>query len=274
MSVAIIQGCSKGFGRALAQNLLSTTKLNVVGTTASGAKHAYERILSGTSTSSETRLTTLDMDIRDENAIRRASEEVQNKFGEKPLRMLVNVSGMLHVEKNIKQISQAEALRSFEINVIGHMLAFKHFVPLVARAPKQGEEDLAQGALPEGKSLLASLSARVGSIEDNELGGWYSYRASKAALNQVIKTLSLELKARNVPAVALAYHPGTVRTGLSKGFVGPDFKAPARKDGDKGWEYGVFEPDEAAVKLMGVVKGMKGSESGLFLDWTGSRVPW
>ncbi|KAG9121928.1 hypothetical protein FRC07_001898 [Ceratobasidium sp. 392] len=276
MSVAIIQGCSKGFGRALVQNLLSTTKLNVVGTTASGAKHAHESILSGTSTGSgaENRLTTLDMDIRDEGAIRRASEEIQSKFGEKPLRMLVNVSGMLHAEKNIKQISQAEALRSFEINTIGHMLAFKHFAPLVAAGPKEGEEDFAQGALPEGKSLLASISARVGSIQDNELGGWYSYRASKAALNQVIKILSLELKARNVPAVALAYHPGTVRTGLSKDFTGPDFKAPAKKEGDKGRDYGVFDPEEAAAKLMGVVKGMDASASGSFLDWTGSRVPW
>ncbi|KAG9104930.1 hypothetical protein FRC06_004997 [Ceratobasidium sp. 370] len=272
MSVAIVQGCSKGFGCALAQNLLATTKLNVVGTTASGAKHAYENILSGTSMSSgvETRLTTLDMDIRDEDAVQRVSEEIQSKFGKKPLRMLVNVSGMLHAEKNIKQISQIEALRSFEINTIGHMLAFKHFVPLVARAPKQDEEDFAQGALPEGKSLLASISARVGSIEDNQLGGWYSYRASKAALNQVIKTLSLELKAHNVPAVALAYHPGTVRTRLSKDFVGPGFKAPARKDG----EYGVFEPDEAVVKLMSVIKGMDVGASGSFLDWTGSRVPW
>ena len=71
----------------------------------------------------------------------------------------------------MKQISQAEALRSFEINTIGHMLAFKHFVPLVARGPKEGEEDLSQGALPDGYSLLASISARVASIQDNELGG-------------------------------------------------------------------------------------------------------
>ncbi|QRW00252.1 short chain dehydrogenase [Ceratobasidium sp. AG-Ba] len=275
MSVAIIQGCSKGLGRALVQNLLATTKLNVIGTTASGAKHARESILSEASTGSdaENRLTTLDMDVRDEDAIRRVSEEIQSKFGEKPLRMLVNVSGMLHAEKNIKQISHAEALRSFEINTIGHMLAFKHFVPLVARGPKEGEEDHAQGILPGGKSLLASISARVGSIEDNELGGWYSYRASKAALNQVIKTLSRELKSRNVPAVALAYHPGTVRTGLSKDFVGPDFKAPG-KESNKGRDYGVFDPSEAADKLLSVVKGMDASASGSFLDWTGSRVPW
>ena len=273
MSVAVIQGCSKGLGRALVQNLLSTTKLNVVGTTASGATSAREAILSGKSSNSdlEKRLLVLDADVRDENAMRKASEQVQDKFGEKPLRMLVNVSGMLHAEKNVMQISHAEAVRSFEINVIGHMLAFKHFVPLVA---KPGDDDLSQGVLPDGQSLLASISARVGSIQDNELGGWYSYRASKAALNQVIKTLSLELKARKVPAVALAYHPGTVRTNLSKDFVGPDFKAPARKDDEKGREYGIFDPEEAASKMMGVVKGMDASASGSFLDWTGLRVPW
>ncbi|KAH7340327.1 hypothetical protein B0J17DRAFT_650948 [Rhizoctonia solani] len=269
MSVAVIQGCSKGLGRALAQNLLSTTKFNVVGTTASGAARAREAILSGTSTGSgaENRLTTLDMDIRDESAVKKAIEQVQDQFGDKPLRLLINVSGMLHAEKNIMQISHSEALRSFEINVIGHMLTFKHFVPLVG---KDGEDD--KGLLPGGQSVLASISARVGSIQDNELGGWYSYRASKAAVNQMIKTLSLELKARKVPAVALAYHPGTVRTDLSKDFVGPDFKAPSK--GDKGREYGIFNPDEAASKMMNVVRGLDGGASGSFLDWTGSKVPW
>ncbi|CUA72315.1 short-chain dehydrogenase/reductase SDR [Rhizoctonia solani] len=268
MSVAVIQGCSKGIGRALAQNLLSTTKFNVVGTTASGATRAREAILSGTLSGAENRLTTLDMDIRDESAVKKASEQVQDKFGDKPLRLLINVSGMLHAEKNIMQISHSEALRSFEINVIGHMLAFKHFVPLVG---KGGTED-DKGLLPGGRSVLASISARVGSIQDNELGGWYSYRASKAAVNQLIKTLSLELKARKVPAIALAYHPGTVRTDLSKNFVGPDFKAPSR--GDKGREYGIFNPDEAASKMMEVVRGLDVDGSGSFLDWTGSRVPW
>ncbi|KAF8758836.1 Enoyl-(Acyl carrier protein) reductase [Rhizoctonia solani] len=222
MSVAVIQGCSKGLGRALAQNLLSTTNLNVIGTTASGAARAREAILSGVSNGSDTekRLTTLDMDIRDESAIQKASKQVQEKFGDKPLRLLINVSGMLHAEKNVMQISHSEALR-------------------------RGKED-DEGLLPGGRSVLASISARVGSIQDNELGGWYSYRASKAAVNQVIKTLSLELKARKVPGVALAYHPGTVRTDLSKDFVGPDFKAPS--SGSKGREYGIFNPDEAASK--------------------------
>ncbi|CAE6515544.1 unnamed protein product [Rhizoctonia solani] len=265
MSVAVIQGCSKGLGRALAQNLLSTTSFHVVGTTASGAARAREAILSGISTGSENRLTTFDMDVRDESAIKKASEQVQDKFGTKPLRLLINVSGMLHAEKNIMQISHSEVLRSFEINVIGHMLTFKHFVPLVG---KEGDDK----ELPGGRSVLASISARVGSIQDNELGGWYSYRASKAAVNQLIKTLSLELKARNIPAVALAYHPGTVRTDLSKDFVGPDFKAPSR--GDKGREYGIFNPDEAADKMMGVVRGLDTGSSGSFLDWTGSKVPW
>ncbi|KAJ1310333.1 hypothetical protein OPQ81_007072 [Rhizoctonia solani] len=225
MSVAVIQGCSKGIGRALAQSLLSTTNLNVVGTTASGTARAREAILSGTLTGSgaEDRLTTLDMDIRDESAIKKASEQVQSKFGDKPLGLLINVSGMLHAEKNIKQISHSEALRSFEINVIGHMLTFKHFVPLVGKGKGNGED---KGLLPGGQSVLASISARVGSIQDNELGGWYSYRASKAAVNQLIKTLSLELKARKIPAVALAYHPGTVRTDLSKRFRRSGFQGP------------------------------------------------
>lgn len=83
---------------------------------------------------------------------------------------LLNCLPQLHAEKNIMQISHAEAMRTFEINVIGHLLAFKHFVPLVARMRNDGE-DLSQGLLPGGKSVLASISARVGSIGDNELGG-------------------------------------------------------------------------------------------------------
>ena len=102
---------------------------------------------------------------------------------------------------------------------------------------------------------------------------WYSYRASKAALNQVIKTLSRELHARNVPAVALAYHPGTVRTDLSKDYVGADFKAPGKEE-NKGKDYGVFDPEEAAAKMMGVVRGMGRDASGSFVDWTGSPVAW
>ncbi|KDN49431.1 hypothetical protein RSAG8_02133, partial [Rhizoctonia solani AG-8 WAC10335] len=161
MSVAVIQGCSKGLGRALAQNLLSTTKFNVVGTTASGATRAREAILSGTSTGSggpSSSILTTPL-----SAVKKASEQVQDKFGDKPLRLLINVSGM----KNVMQISHSEALRSFEINVIGHMLTFKHFVPLVGKEGTEGDKEL----LPGGRSVLASISARVGSIQDNELGG-------------------------------------------------------------------------------------------------------
>lgn len=104
------------------------------------------------------------------------------------------------------------------------------------------------------------VSARVGSIEDNKRGGWYSYRASKAALNQVVKTFDLHLQMKKSPAICVAVHPGTMKTDLSKGF----------------WEStpNVLEPEEAAEKLVEVVGGLDMKQRGQVWDWAGKRVLW
>lgn len=113
------------------------------------------------------------------------------------------------------------------------------------------------------------MSAKVGSISDNQKGGWYSYRASKAALNQLIKTLSKELELRSVPAISVGLHPGTVRSHLSKDFTGGE---GSNKPLDR--SKGQFEASEAAKNLVDVVSGLKKSDNGSFRDYKNDIIPW
>ena len=107
--------------------------------------------------------------------------------------------------------------------------------------------------------MFAALSARVGSIGDNRLGGWHSYRASKAALNQIIRGASIELARTHPHAVCLALHPGTVKTGLSAKYIG---RHPA------------VEPAEAATNILRVIDGLGPERTGSFFDWAGREIPW
>ena len=121
----------------------------------------------------------------------------------------------------------------------------KHFLPLLPRA---------------GKTVFATLSAKVGSIGDNRLGGWYSYRASKAALNQIVRTAAVELSRRQPEAICIALHPGTVQTRLSSPFstTGLD----------------VQSPDVAAGRLLTVIDRLRPGDSGGFFDYRGEQLPW
>ena len=132
--------------------------------------------------------------------------------------------------------------RAFAINAIGPALLLKHFTELLPRS---------------GRCVFATLSARVGSIGDNGLGGWYSYRASKAALNQLLRTAAIEVARRRPQAVLLALHPGTVRTALSGPFTRPD----------QG-----LTPEEAALRLLLVMDAAQ--HTGSFLDQDGLTVAW
>ena len=157
-------------------------------------------------------------------------------------------------------------LEQFKINTFFPLLSFKHFSPLLPKPGQTASKDdpcLSHGLLPRDFSILTSLSARVGSIGDNRRGGWYSYRASKAAQNQITKVLSVELANRNLAALALALHPGTVRTDLSKDFT-------ANRELGKG----EFEPPEAASHLIDVLSKVGKEDNGKFLDWAGKEIPW
>ena len=166
------------------------------------------------------------------------------------LRLLFNAAGFLHghgiaPEKSWRQLDPAAMAHAFAINAIGPALLMKHFLPLLPR---------------DGKSVFATLSARVGSIGDNGLGGWYSYRASKAALNQLVRTAAIELKRRQPEAICVALHPATVDTALS---------TPFAKSG-----LTLQTPEIAAARLLTAIDSMGGSASGGFFDQHGEPIPW
>lgn len=194
------------------------------------------------------RQTSPALDLTDEDAIAACARHVAGL--NEPLRLLVVATGMLHdgelmPERSLRDLSPEHLAWAYAINAIGPVLVLKHFAPLLPR---------------DGRSVMAFLSARVGSIGDNRLGGWYAYRASKAALNQLIRTASIELKRTRPSAICVALHPGTVDTPLS---------APFSKNG-----LDVRSPDEAAAQLLRVIAALEPPQSGSFLDYNGNTVPW
>jgi NAD(P)-dependent dehydrogenase (short-subunit alcohol dehydrogenase family) len=137
-------------------------------------------------------------------------------------------------------------LRDYRINTVGPALVMKHFAPLMLR---------------EQRAVFAALSARVGSISDNRLGGWHSYRASKAALNMLLRNLAVELGRSHPQAVVAGLHPGTVDTGLSRPF-------------QKGVADGkLFAPAYSAERLLAVLDGLTPADSGGVFAWDGARIP-
>ena len=188
------------------------------------------------------------LDMLDEASIASAAAHVA-RLGV-PLRLLIDATGFLHgpgmqPEKSWRQLDPAHMAHAFAINAIGPALLMKHFLPLLPG---------------EGRSVFATLSAKVGSIGDNALGGWYSYRASKAALNQLVRTAAIELRRRQPMAVCVALHPGTVDTGLS---------APFAKTG-----LALQTPHDCAARMLDVLHGLDATHSGGFYNHHGMSLPW
>ncbi|MCJ8141205.1 SDR family NAD(P)-dependent oxidoreductase [Falsirhodobacter halotolerans] len=164
--------------------------------------------------------------------------------------LVIIASGLLHrrgvePEKTLRALDPAAMAEVFAVNTIGPALVMKHVLP---RLPK------------DRKCVFAVLSAKVGSIEDNRLGGWYSYRASKAAVNQLVRTAAIEMARTHPKAVCLALHPGTVATGLSGKFAKSGLTVQA--------------PDQAAQALLTCIDRATPAQTGLFLDRTGQVLPW
>jgi NAD(P)-dependent dehydrogenase (short-subunit alcohol dehydrogenase family) len=163
---------------------------------------------------------------------------------------VINATGFLHEaaqqpEKSLRYLNPVFLAHSFALNAIGPALIMKHFFPLLPR---------------QGRSVVASLSARVGSIGDNRLGGWYGYRSSKAALNQLVRTAAIELERTHPEAICVALHPGTVATKLSLPFVGS--------------KRSLHTPIEAARHLLTVITKLKSKDNGGFFDWRAEPIPW
>lgn len=222
--VAVVIGASGGIGAALLDGLRARGRFRaVVG------------------------LSRADLDLRDDTSIARAADHVAGIGA--PALILV-ATGMLHgpgvqPEKTIRALDADAMARAFAVNAIGPALVMRHFLPLLPR---------------DRRAVLAALSAKVGSIGDNRLGGWYSYRASKAALNQIVRTAAVELRRTHPRAICVAFHPGTVATGLSGKFAKTGLQ--------------VQQPSEAAAALLDSIARLDPAQSGGFLDRFGQPIPW
>ncbi|MCA3697223.1 SDR family NAD(P)-dependent oxidoreductase [Aquidulcibacter sp.] len=194
------------------------------------------------------RVTALRIDLEDEASLIAAAAVCQIESG---IDLILNTIGILHEgeairpEKGLKELDANTMARLFRINTIGPALVLKHFSPLLAR---------------DRRAIMASLSARVGSISDNKTGGWYSYRASKAALNQLIRTASIELAARRPQVICVGLHPGTVRSAMSEPFLQRYTKNE------------IFEPDTAAAALLSVLAELTPAQTGRIFAWDGQEI--
>ena len=229
---AVVIGASGGIGTALASRLAADGRYETVfGVSRSG------RAPDG--------VTALQADITDLASLEAAAASVGA-----PMDMCIVATGVLHdgfqPERSWRSLDAAHLKRDLELNAVGPALAARAFLPLAPR---------------EGRAVFAALSARVGSIGDNRLGGWHSYRASKAALNMILRTLSVELARTHPDMICVGLHPGTVDTPLSEPFQ--KGVAPAK----------LFSPDQSAVRLLAVIEGLTPHDSGFVFDWKGDRLP-
>lgn len=233
--IAVVFGSSGGIGRAVTERLIAAGQYaSVFAVSRSG-----ERIDGGLH---------LQADFADETQIASAAAVI-GAAG--PVCLCLVASGILsgeglQPEKTYRTMSLEAFQRVFIANTFAPALIAKHILPLMPKADR---------------SVFAAISARVGSISDNRLGGWHAYRASKAALNMLIRNFAIE-QARRAPGnICIGLHPGTVDTGLSKAFQGG---VPGEK---------LFTPAQAAEYLLGVVDRVKAEDSGKCFDWVGKEVP-
>lgn len=230
---AVVVGASGGIGRALAIKLAD--------------RGAVVHALSRGGVAKDAKLTAGTIDTENEASIADAASALHAAG---PLDLVVVATGLLHAEgvapeKSYRQISGASFERYFAVNATGPALVARHFLPLLRK---------------DRASVFAALSARVGSIGDNRLGGWYGYRASKAALNMIVKTLAVELSRTHPQAICVALHPGTVETNLSRPF---QRGVPADK---------LFPADTAAKHLLDVITSLSASDSGNIFAWDGTTI--
>ncbi len=232
---AVVIGASGGIGAALVARLEQDPGIAMV--------HALSR---NPVRSENDRIRPFPIDITDEASIAAAADQIGQPG------LVIVATGILHgaafgPEKTWRDLDADRLMHVLRVNAIGPALVAKHFLP---RLPRRG------------KSVFAALSARVGSIGDNHLGGWYGYRASKSALNMLLKTLSVELARSHPQACILGLHPGTVATDLSEPFrkaVPPDR---------------LFSPDHAARCLLEVIDRAGPDQTGLTLAWDGTPIPF
>lgn len=230
----VVIGASGGIGRVMGQQLLDGGHTVL-------ALSRSEGDLSGD------RLTTGHLDLNNETSIEQAAY-LAARIGAPDL--VIIATGILapdgqRPEKSSRQQGLDAFQSVFAINTFGPALIAKHFLPIMPR---------------QGRAVFAALSARVGSISDNQLGGWHAYRASKAALNMLIRNYAVEYKLRNPDLIIASLHPGTVDTRLSKPY---QKGVPNAK---------LFSPQQAAKALLAVTETLTPDQSGRVFDWAGLEI--
>ncbi len=246
---ALVTGASRGIGLEFVRQLLAAPHVTRV--FAACRRPALAPQLAALA-SQEPRLRVVALDVADEAQVEAAAREVAADTDR--LHLVVNAAGVLHEaaagmapEKRLADVRADTLAASFAVNAFGPLLVAKHFERLLGHRER---------------AVFASISARVGSISDNRLGGWYAYRGAKAAQNMFTKTLSVEWarSRRNVTCVAL--HPGTTDTDLSQPFQA---NVPPEK---------LFSVERTVRQLLGVIDGLVPGDTGRFLAWDGSEIPW
>lgn len=230
---ALVVGASGGLGASFVAKLVGDPRYSqIIVWARSAAVASGEKIVAHS------------IDLRDESTIEAAAASLDE------VDLAIVATGLLHdrhhkPEKSWRSLTPSAMIRAFEINTIGPALVAKHVLPHLPR---------------DRRAVFAALSARVGSISDNRLGGWHSYRASKAALNQLIRCFSIELSTKRPLAICVGLHPGTVDTDLSKPYQGgvPDDK--------------LFAPEQSALCLLSVLDGLTPAQSGGVYDWAGVEI--
>lgn len=248
----LIIGGTGGIGQAMVQQLVTATANEQDDNNRIQVFATYHRSVPDFEADN---LYWLQMDVSDESSIKQAADDIKQQSTH--LDWVINCVGLLHTEstqpeKALRQVETGFFLQNMQINALAGLLIAKHIRPLLAKAERSADKP----------AIFATISARVGSISDNQLGGWYSYRMSKAALNMGMKNLSIEW-ARSLKDVCIVVmQPGTVNTQLSAPFQGNV------ADGQ------LFSPAYSAECLLEVLSGMSADESGSFIDWAGESIPW
>jgi NAD(P)-dependent dehydrogenase (short-subunit alcohol dehydrogenase family) len=194
------------------------------------------------------RHSTPPVDFADEHSIAEAARILRGKGGDGRFHLIINAAGLLHTEafmpeKRLADLDYLQMQATFQANTFGPALVMRHFVPLLANE----------------RAIMAMLSAKVGSIGDNRLGGWYSYRASKAALNMLVKTAAIEVARSQKNSVLVALHPGTVNSRLSQPFRGETIGRRAQ---------------DAATDMLRALDALTPADSGSFIAYDGAELPW
>jgi len=233
-NIAII-GSSGAIGNAFVEHYIKDSSVeNIFTFSRNATDHVSEKVSS------------FEIDVESQDSIQKAASYLEGCY----LDRVIIASGVLHTEsfgpeKSIKDLNYETLSKVYSVNTIGPALVGKYFLPLLNK---------------ENKSVMAFLSARVGSISDNKVGGWYSYRSSKSALNQIVKNFSIEMKRSNPNAIILALQPGTVESKFSE-----PFKKNISKDK-------LFSPDFSVDMMSKVIESADTSSSGNFIAWDGEVI--